>query len=368
VPHDRRLVEILGVEGVRIAGISACVPANAVANDAKVAAATGIPARRVAPDGVSLLDLCCAAATRVMADTQARPEDFGAVLAVSFTQHERMPSLAAQTQARLGLPKSVLAFDVMQACAGWPYGLYLASLLARETGKKVLLLDGDRQSEFLDADDAATSPLLSDGATATVVEKVIELSNNRIIEFAFHTDGEKGAALRLEKGATIQMDGFGVFRFVATDVVEFLKRFVEETETLANNRIIECSNNRMNGASTFHSTIRHSTIRQFDNSIISFFVPHQPNVYMVRQLAKALGLEERTLISADRFGNLASASIPATIAANADAFAGRDARLLVSGFGGGLAISAARVDLPADCRLSVVEPGGRSTQGPENLV
>ena len=386
MPHDRRLVEILGVEGVRIAGISACVPANAVANDAKVAAATGIPARRVAPDGVSLLDLCCAAATRVMADTQARPEDFGAVLAVSFTQHERMPSLAAQAQARLGLPKSVLAFDVMQACAGWPYGLYLASLLARETGKKVLLLDGDRQSEFLDADDAATSPLLSDGATATVVEQrtvnseqrtvnseqrtdaVVEASCPGCFSFAFHTDGGKGAALRLEKGATIQMDGFGVFRFVATDVVEFLKRFVEETETLANNRIIECSNNRMNGASTFHSTIRHSTIRQFDNSIISFFVPHQPNVYMVRQLAKALGLEERTLISADRFGNLASASIPATIAANADAFAGRDARLLVSGFGGGLAISAARIDLPADCRLSVVEPGGRSTQGPENLV
>jgi 3-oxoacyl-[acyl-carrier-protein] synthase III len=350
VPHDRRLVEILGVEGVRIAGISACVLANAVANDAKVAAATGIPARRVAPDGVSLLDLCCAAATRVMADTQARPEDFGAVLAVSFTQHERMPSLAAQTQARLGLPKSVLAFDVMQACAGWPYGLYLASLLARETGKKVLLLDGDRQSEFLDADDAATSPLLSDGATATVVEQrtvnseqrtdaVVEASCPGCFSFAFHTDGGKGAALRLEKGATIQMDGFGVFRFVATDVVSFLKEFQS-----------------------------HSTIRQFDNTIISFFVPHQPNVYMVRQLAKALGLEERTLISADRFGNLASASIPATIAANADAFAGRDARLLVSGFGGGLAISAALIDLPADCRLSVVEPGGRSTQGPENLV
>ena len=352
MPHDRRPVEVLGVEGVRIAGISACVPANAVANDAKVAAATGIPARRVAPDGVSLLDLFCAAATRVMSDTQTRPEDFGAVLAVSFTQHERMPSLAVQAQARLGLPRGVLAFDVMQACAGWPYGLYLASLLARETGKKVLLLDGDKQSEFLDANDAATSPLMSDGATATVLElngrrkkeegRSVDEEGRSVdgsFRFSFLTDGGKGAALRLEKGATIKMDGFGVFRFVATDVVSFLKEFQS-----------------------------HSTIRQFDNSIISFFVPHQPNVYMVRQLAKALGLEDRTLISADRFGNLASASIPATIAANADAFAGRDARLLVSGFGGGLAISAALIDLPADCRLSVEELGGRSTQGPENLV
>ena len=76
---------------------------------------------------------------------------------------------------------------------------------------------------------------------------------------------------------------------------------------------------------------------------------------MVRQLAKALGLEGRTLLSADRFGNLASASIPVTIAANAAAFAGKAARVLVAGFGGGLAISAAWIELPADCRLSLTE-------------
>ena len=322
-------MEVLEVEGVRIAGIAACVPENAVANDAKVAAATGIPARRVAPDGVSLLDLCCVAAERVLKDTQSTPEEFGAILAVSFTQHERMPCLAAQAQARLGFPKGILAFDVMQACAGWCYGLYLASLLARETGKKVLLLDGDKQSEFLDASDAATSPLLSDGATATIVERQTTNDNRQTEawQFAFHTDGEKGAALRLAKDTTIQMDGFGVFRFVATDVVSFLKEFI--------------SSSHLSTFPPFH--------------LSTFFVPHQPNVYMVRQLAKALGFADRTLISADRFGNLASASVPATIAANADALAGKEVSLLVSGFGGGLAISAARIVLPSDCRLSVVE-------------
>ena len=111
-------MEVLEVGGARIAALAAGVPANAVANDAKVAAATGISARRVAPDGVSLLDLCCAAATRALADAHAAPADFGAILAVSFTQAERMPSLAAQAQARLGFPKAILAFDVMQACAG----------------------------------------------------------------------------------------------------------------------------------------------------------------------------------------------------------------------------------------------------------
>ncbi len=347
-------MEVLAVDGVRIAGIAAYVPPGRVENDAKAAAATGIPARRVAPDGASALDLCLAAARRVMADTSSRPEEFGAVVAVSFTQRERMPSMSAQAQARLALPSGVMALDLLQACAGWPYGLYVASLLALETGRKVLLLDGDRQSEFLDPSDPGTSPLLSDGGTATVVEFASRPTRPSCPSsrpndssavphpflFSFMTDGAKGEALRLEKGGSIKMDGFGVFKFVATDVVGFLKEFLEECaadETglpMGRREGREGHEGREGGF---------------------FFVPHQPNVYMVRQLAKSLGLEGRTLLSADRFGNLASASVPATIAAHADELAGKGARVLASGFGGGLAASAALVTLPEGCRLSVSE-------------
>ena len=318
-------MDVLEVAGVRIAGLAACVPTDSVPNDPKAAAATGIPARRVAPDGVSGLDLCLAAARRVLADTGARGDDFGAILAVSFTQETRMPSLAAQAQARLGFPKGILAFDLLQACAGWGYGLYLAALLVRETGKKVLLLDGDKQSAFLKADDLATAPLLSDGGTATVVAK--NEDGGAPWRFAFQTDGEKGAALKLEKDGMIEMDGFGVFRFVATDVVAFLKEFI--------------------------STLTPSILAP---SLLSpyFFVPHQPSVYMVRQLAKAVGLEDRVLLSADRFGNLASASVPTTLAAHAARVASAEGptRVLFAGFGGGLAISAGLVEIAPDCHLS----------------
>ena len=295
-------MDVLEVAGARIAGLAACVPANAVPNDPKVAAATGIPARRVAPDGVSGLDLCLAAARRVLADTGAQPADFGAILAVSFTQETRMPSLAAQ--------------------------------LVRETGKKVLLLDGDKQSAFLKADNPATAPLLSDGGTATVVEK--NEDGGAPWRFAFQTDGEKGAALKLEKDGTIEMDGFGVFRFVATDVVAFLKEFL--------------------------SILAPSTLPPSSLLLTPcFFLPHQPNVYMVRQLAKAVGLEDRVLISANRFGNLASASVPTTLAAHAARFASAQGptRVLFAGFGGGLAISAGLVEIASDCHLSCEEVGPR---------
>ena len=341
---------------MRLAGLAACVPSGQVPNDPKVAAATGIPARRVAADGVSGLDLCLAAARRVLADTGARPEEFGAILAVSFTQLQRMPCHAAQAQARLGFPKDILAFDVLQACAGWGYGLYLAALLVRETGKKVLLLDGDKQSAFLDATDPATAPLLSDGGTATVVGGGRKKEEGRRKKeegsgeedglewrFAFLTDGAKGGALKLEKDGTIEMDGFGVFRFVATDVVAFLKDFLS---SLPPSR---------------PSTPVPSSLFPVPSSLFPlpssfFFVPHQPNVYLVRQLAKAVGLADRVLVSADRFGNLSSASVPTTLAAHAETLlaTSEPPRVLIAGFGGGLAISAGLIDLPHDCKLAVI--------------
>ena len=315
-------MNVLTIDGVKIAGLAACVPKNAVANEEKVAQATGIVTRRIAAKGTTVADLCVKAAAKVLADTGSKPDDFGAVLCVSFTQHNRMPATAVEAQARLGLPKSVIAFDVSLACSGWGYGLYLAGLLAQQTGKKVLLLDGDVQSAFVGDGDAATAPLLGDAGTATVVAVSEELRVKSEEfdgwKFAFVADGEKGGALKLEEGGTIQMDGFGVFKFVATDVVSYIKEFV-----------LRCSPS----PSTFT------------------FVPHQPNVYMVRQLAKSLGVPEaKTAVSCDVLGNLSSASVPVTIA-----WCGVRGQVLLSGFGGGLSVSIGTIEIDADCKLSVVE-------------
>ena len=312
----------IAIEDARIAGIAACVPKNAVANEAKVAAATGIVTRRIAAEGTTVVDLCVKAAERVMSDTGVRPDEFGAILCVSFTQRDRMPAAAVQVQARLGFPKGIIAFDVSLACSGWGYGLYLAGLLARETGKKVLLLDGDVQSAFT-GNDETTAPLLGDAGTATVVGIDSNTEAQRHGEewkFAFVADGAKGEALRLEDGGTIQMDGFGVFKFVATDVVSYIKEFIRHCPPPPS-------------ASTFS------------------FVPHQPNAYMVRQLAKSVGIEEsRTAISCDELGNLSSASVPATIARK-----GVRGPVLFAGFGGGLSVSVGLIDIDDGCKLAFVE-------------
>lgn len=307
-------MQILKLTGVRIDGVVAAVPARAVEN--VEAPSTGIRFRRQAEPGESALDYAVRAAEVLMRNCGTRPEEIGAVISVSFTQFERMPASAVRAQHRLGLPGGLIAFDVMLACSGYGYGLYLAGLLARQTGRRVLLLDGDVQSAFQNPADVGTRAVLADGATATLVSP----GGDAVWEFAFAADGAKGDLLRLPRGGQIAMDGFGVFKFVASDVVALLRAFLTATGV--------------------------------EPSQIDAFVPHQANVYMIRQLTQSLGIAaDRLWISGDVFGNLSSASVPTTIA-----HAGRGGleRVLLSGFGGGLSFFAALVNLPPDCRLTVV--------------
>lgn len=305
-------MKTLTVEGVRLEGVYACVPRTRATNSPELAETTGIRERRIAADGTSPLDLSLAAAKRLMADLDLGPADIGAVVSVSFTQAKRMPASAVEAQSRLGLATDTLAFDVMLACSGYGYGLYLAALLARQTGRRTLLLDGDVQSAFLAPGDKATTPVMADGGTASVIAP----DGSDVWRFAFMSDGAKGAALELPTGGHIAMDGFGVFSFVATDVVRFLNEFLAATSVAP--------------------------------ADLDAFVPHQANVYMITQLAKSLGIDRAKLkVSCDELGNLSSASVPATLALR-----GAAGRTLLAGFGGGLSASAALLNLDSACRFA----------------
>ncbi len=329
------------LDGVRVAGVWACLPERSEDNLARCVAlygderkaagvvkATGIAKRRVAAAGVSSLDLCMAAARALLEDSGAASDDIRAVVCVTFTPERQMPCNACRAQSLLGLPQSAAAFDINLACSGWPYGLYVAGLMAKAMGGRVLLLDGDVQTTRVDPADGATVPVLADAGTATLVEPAPH-GGGRPWRFSFMTDGANGDALSLPFGGAISMDGFGVFKFATLDVLDFINGFMESAAAAPDD---------------------------FDA-----FVPHQANVYMVRQIAKRLGFSgERTWISGDEFGNSASASVPVTIAHCAGRMPRSDRRLLAAGFGGGLSASVCDMDLPGDCSLGVVDYEGAS--------
>ena len=335
-----RKMQILKLDGIKIDAVYSCLPKLSEDNLARcmeiygdekkamsVVRATGIRSRRVVEAGTSSLDLCVAAAERLLADAGGSKDDIGAVIDVTFTPERTMPCNACQAQRRLDLSNDLVAFDINLACSGWAYGLYVAGMLAKAVGKKVLLLDGDTQTPYMDAADAATVPVMADAGTATLVSP----SHRASIapwRFAFLTNGIKGDTLTLPFGGKISMDGLGIFKFVTMDVLYFIRDFMAE--------IGETS------------------------ETIDAFVPHQANVFMIQQIAKKLKFApEQLWISGDVFGNSSSATVPTTIAycGAKDEIGKGSRRLLVSGFGGGLSASAGLIDIEGNCKLRVFDYG-----------
>lgn len=293
-----------------------------------VVKATGIKCRRMVEAGTSSLDLCVNAGKKLLADVGAAKDEIGAVIDVTFTPERTMPCNACQAQRRLGLPTDLVAFDINLACSGWAYGLFVAGQLVKATGKKVLLLDGDTQTPYMDSADIATVPVMADAGTATLVGPT-DGDGRAPWKFSFLTNGAKGDVLTLPFGGKISMDGLGIFKFVTMDVLYLIRDFMVEI-----------------GESP---------------ETIDAFVPHQANVFMIQQISKKLRFpQEKLWISGDVFGNSSSATVPVTIA-----YCGTKVplqnrkyrRLLVAGFGGGLSASVGLIDIPNTCKLEVFDYG-----------
>ena len=308
------------IEGVDIEAVFGCVPANVVDNVTGLTAlvgaekaesivkATGFSTRRVAADGEDVIDLAVPAAKCALEGTD--PMDIGGIVAVSFSSWDRFPALSARLQHALGLDTSIAAYDISMACSGWVYGLCAAAQMVRLTGKKVLLVDGDVQSAWTDSSDANTLAVMGDGASATLLAP-----GAGVWDFAFYTDGGGADALRCRE--TISMDGFGVFRFVAGPVRKFLASFIQESELLEGTDPV--------------------------------FVPHQANMYMVRQLSDALKLRERSIGSGAKYANTGSCSAALSMADGMDGLADAAGRtpVLLAGFGAGLSAAAAATTVGA---------------------
>jgi len=332
-------MQILKLDGVGIEGVYSCLPSKSEDNLARcrevygdekkalsVVKATGIKSRRVVDQRTSSLDLCIAAAERLITDTGIAKEDIGAVIDVTFTPERTMPCNACQAQRRLELSTDIVAFDINLACSGWAYGLFVAGQFVKATGKKVLLLDGDTQTPYIDDKDIATVPVMADAGTATLVAPGSG-ADGSLWQFAFLTNGTKGNTLTLPFGGKISMDGLGIFKFVTMDVLYLIRDFMaqigETPET------------------------------------IDAFVPHQANVFMIQQIAKKLKFSpDKLWVSGDVFGNSSSATVPTTIAYCGDRLGSLDGkikRLLVSGFGGGLSASVGLINLSSTCKLRVFD-------------
>lgn len=301
----------------------------------------GIEERRIADMDVCTSDLCYQAARKLMEDNAIDPATIDVLLFVTQTVDFHHPATAPTLQHRLGLPKTVLSFDINLACSGYVYGLSTAYAYAQmKDVNRVLLLVGETMSKIVSPYDKASRPLFADAGTATLIEK----GDFGKATFSLNSDG---------KGAGIMGIPAGGFRRPSS--VETLKEYVDEEGTRRTQEQFW-----MDGMAVFNFGMSEEP-RDIKNLIkevgveiqdVDLIIYHQANKYMTDFFTKWLKYDKnKTPYSIRKFGNTSSASIPLTIVTELiDKYPERK-NVVLSGFGAGLSWGSVFLNLD-ECKIS----------------
>jgi 3-oxoacyl-[acyl-carrier-protein] synthase-3 len=294
---------------VRIAGISAGVPANIVYNDNTTVQSnnynveayvesTGVRQRRISTT-LTTSDLCYRAAEQLIADLRWDKSEIDILIFVSQNADYILPATACILQDRLGLSKECYAADIALGCSGWVYGLStIVSLLSTGSVKKALLLTGDakrRAEVFL-------NPLFGYAGTVTALEYVEGVKS---IQFHFGTDGSGFEAIIIPDGGSRNPVSFKSFE--KEDIDGQMRHRIET---------------RMKGMDVFSFgiSVPPKSIKKlaehygFDYLDADYYIFHQANMKMNEKIRTKLKLDAKKVpYCMPDFGNTSSASIPLTI-------------------------------------------------------
>ncbi len=362
----------------KITGIGAVVPKKTIrledeleyfGNDIKKARRmtkmVGLDCRRVVDPGVTAADLCQQAAENLLADLSVDRQSIEALIFISQGPDHYLPATACILQHKLGLPTTCAAFDVNQGCAAYTYGLWLASsLLESRAAGRVLLLAGEAPSITAEQNNRIVTPVFGDSGTATLLEYSPE---ERPSWFLLGADGSGAEALIIPAGQMRLPPPS------TTAAYEPLCRPVVDQ----NGTPWRLVRTYMDGAAIFDFTLNvvpdhiKELLRFSDTSPeeIDRLVLHQANKQILEAVAEKAGfpLEKTPRETFTKYGNQAGASIPGVICdALAEEVRTSRPRLLLSGFGVGLAWASAVLDLDHICCTGMQEyetpPGHRTPE------
>ncbi|WP_027397431.1 ketoacyl-ACP synthase III [Anaerovibrio lipolyticus] len=296
----------------------------------RLANGTGFAAFSIAPDGVCASDFCVHAAKKLMEVGALHPEDIGAVIFVTQTPDYTIPATSHIIQDRLGLPKTLLAFDVNQSCAGFVYGIYIAASLLSNLGKKVLLCFGDTTSRKAFPGELTFMSIIGDGGGVAVVEK--RKSSSECL-YSFHTYGERYQAIIEVRGGERKKKNYGIDGLMVQEKENYSKMDGMGVMDFTLNEVPDDIN----------SLFRFANITRDDVEIALF---HQANRMIVENLAVKLGLPiERVPFRCGMIGNTDMASIPVCITELKRLGEWKPYhKVLLSGFGAGLAVASMLID------------------------
>jgi len=302
----------------------------------KVVKMAGVRTRHIVSDGVCSSDLCIAAGKRVLTRLDWPPESVDALIFVTQSPDYFLPSTASLAHRGLGLADRCAVFDVGLGCSGYPYALWLASMMLSGGGlKRVLVLHGETPSRFANNSDRAVALLFGDAGSATALEADADTARAPWF-FSLHSDGAGWRDLIVEGGG-----------------------FRDRTPTDPGKLFVT-----MNGANVFNFTIKRipvlveETLRQSATHLenVDYVVLHQSNLFIMKHLANKMKIPAAKLpFTIQRFGSTGGPSVPLTITqGDLTRPADRALKLLLVGYGVGLSWGSALLDLPPETVLDHV--------------
>jgi len=301
----------------------------------KVVRMAGVQTRHMASENVCSSDLCLAAAKDLLASLDWPSESVDALIFVTQSPDYFLPSTACLAHRDLDLSDKCAAFDVGLGCSGYPYGIWLASMMLQGPGiNRALVLHGETPTRFSNEGDRAVALLFGDAGSATALESS---QTEEKWYFNLHTDGAGYGDLIIEGGG-------------------FRNRFPSDKGSCFVH---------MNGANIFNFTIRRVPALVADTLAnagvsedeIDYFIFHQSNRFIMKHLAKKIGLpSEKLPMTIESFGSAGGPSVPLTITKGGLERSGNKVlKLMLLGYGVGLSWGSALVDLQPDAILNHIE-------------
>jgi len=288
-------------------------------SDEWITTRTGIKQRRKAAPGEYTSQFAVRASREALERAGIKAEDVDIILCATVTPDQILPSTACLIQAQLGANKAA-AMDVVAACSGFLYGLWLAdSMIRTGQAKYALVIGAEILTRYVDYTDRATCVLFGDGAGAAILGP--SETDRGILAAKIRSDGRYEDQLFAPGGGT--KGGFSAETIARGD--HFFKMKGNELFKVAVRSMADIS----------REVLEDANLKTED---VKLFIPHQANQRITDAVANKLNVDNSIVYSnIAMHGNTSSASIP--IGLDECVEAGRVKQgdvILMASFGGGV--------------------------------
>ena len=328
---------LLHFDNVGIAALAGALPEhiqtiNTDPNHPKAAYAemfvkqTGVRQRHISITEQTATDLGYAALLRALEKAGWEAESLDGLIFLTQTpDFNNATGNAFVLHNHLNMREDVLAFDIAQGCASFPYGFSVCAALLQQTHvRRIAMISGDTMWPSYSSPDALLADptfLTGEGSTALLLEK----KENSPVDISLYTDGSgyyflydpwtgcRNARRRVKgimpngevyNGGSY-MDGMEITTFATMRVVDSIKEFLQT---------------------------QGKSVGDYDGLVL-----HQANKQIVKTMARRLKVDmSKVPTTMERLGNTNGASVTLTMV---DAYAGsrkESLNLLISAFGIGL--------------------------------